>query len=337
MAESRLKALMPAFGAVARWAGALLCLGLAAWAELAIWFQAPLAPMLRMIVALIFAAAFLALAFSLLTGRALMWTVPPAVLLGLTLALWWSTILPSDNRDWRPDVSRTAEIAIRGDDLIVRNVRTFDWTGAETAPPRWEDRLYALSDLRSLDLFVSTWGDERIAHLMPSFVFGNGPPLVLSIEIRRERSEEYSPLAGFFKKYELALVAADESDIIKVRTNHRDETVRRFVIDVKPENAARLIAQYAALSQDLQQRPRFYHTIWTNCSTTIYTMLRAISPQDFPLDYRVLVTGYIPQYLHSIGFIDPFRPFAETLKGADITARARAADTAGNFSAAIRR
>lgn len=317
--------------------GALVLIILAAWAELAVWFQAPLHGWVRIAVATICAAAFLAAAFSVLTGRGLQWTAPAAILFAAMLLIWWTGIQPRQDRDWRADVSRRSLITIRGDDVEVRNVRTFDWIDAETAQEGWEDRLYSLSDLRTLDLFTSTWGNDSIAHMLLSFGFASGPPLVLSVEIRRERNEDYSPLAGFFKRYEMALVAADERDVIKVRTNRRGETVRRYRIDAKAENIAKLLLQYAELSTGLDREPRFYHTIWTNCSTAIYAMLRKISPADFPFDFRVILSGHVPEYLYRIGFLDKTQPFSEIRRRADITLAAKLAETDLNFSQAIRR
>lgn len=317
--------------------GALALVLLAAWAELAVWFQAPLHGWVRVAVATLCAAVFLAAAFTVLTGRGVQWTAPAAVLFAAMLLIWWTGIKPQQDRDWRADVSRRSLITIRGDDVEVRNVRTFDWTGAETAEEAWEDRLYSLSDLRTLDLFTSTWGNENIAHMLLSFGFASGPPLVLSVEIRRERNEDYSPLAGFFKRYEMALIAADERDVVKVRTNRRGETVRRYRIDAKPENIARLLGEYATLSAELDRAPRFYHTLWTNCSTAVYAMLRKISPADFPFDFRVILSGHVPEYLYRINFLDTTQPFAEIRRRADITLAAKLAETDLNFSQAIRR
>jgi hypothetical protein len=46
-----------------------------------------------------------------------------------------------------------------------------------------------------------------------SFGFADGQHLAFSIEIRGEKSESCSPLAGFFRAYELSFIAADERDV----------------------------------------------------------------------------------------------------------------------------
>lgn len=317
---------------------AVLLVGFAGWTELAIMFNAQLAPTAKLIVAGLVALVLLAGAMSILVGRARRLVLPVVFVVVIAVVSWWSSIRPSDTRNWMPDVARKAVIAIKGDDVEIRNVRHFVWNGEDTAEKEvWQDRIYSLSDLKGLDLFVSTWGDPRIAHIITSFSFNAGPPVAFSLEIRKEKGESYSAIGGFFKQYELALVAADEADIIKVRTNRRRETVYRYAIDVKPENAAKLLRKYAELSQELNAEPRWYHTIFTNCTTTVFHLLRTISPDDFPFDRRVLVSGYLPDYLYDIGFLDRKQPLEELRRRADITQAARLSEGDPNFSAAIRR
>jgi hypothetical protein len=67
---------------------------------------------------------------------------------------------------------------------------------------------------------------EAIAHTIISFGFADGQRLAFSIETRKERHEGFSSVAGFFKQFELAIVAADERDVIRVRSNVRGEDVR---------------------------------------------------------------------------------------------------------------
>jgi len=324
-------------GRIARGLVALALVLVAGWAELAIVFHGPADPTRRLIVAAVVAAVLVAGALSVL-ARAWRRLVLPLVLVALIgLTAWWSSIRPSDTRDWTPDVARNVVITIRGDDVEFRNVRAFRWNGPESAEPLWQERLYSLSDLTGIDLFLSTWGDPRVAHMITSFSFTNGPPVALAYEIRKEKGEAYSTLAGLFKRYELALIGADEADMIKVRTNRRGETVSRYRIDVKPENAAKLLREFARDSQELNAAPRWYHTIATNCATSVFWMLRRISPQDFPLDRRVLISGLLPDYLYAIGFLDRTQPLEELKRRADITEAAKIADTVPDFSAAIRR
>ena len=86
----------------------------------------------------------------------------------LAVAIWWSTLQPSNDRDWQPDVAKVAWAEVRGDQMTFHNVRDFDWRSETDFTPRYEDRVYDLSKLRGLDLFMSYWGSPAIAHTIMS-------------------------------------------------------------------------------------------------------------------------------------------------------------------------
>src|SRR5690606_41625209 len=86
-----------------------------------------------------------------------------------------------------------------------------------------EARRYSLAAIRSIDLALSYWSHAAIAHTLVSFGFADGDYLVFSVEIRRKNNDRFSELGGFFRQYELSIVAADERDILQVRTNVRHE------------------------------------------------------------------------------------------------------------------
>ena len=60
-----------------------------------------------------------------------------------------------------------------------------------------------------------------MAHPIASFQFADAPPLCFSIELRKEQGESYSAIGGLYRQYELIYIAADERDVIRVRTNYR--------------------------------------------------------------------------------------------------------------------
>ena len=47
--------------------------------------------------------------------------------------------------------------------------------------------------------------------------------VAFSVEIRRDKRQSYSEIGGFFKEFGLSIIAADERDVIRVRTNLRSE------------------------------------------------------------------------------------------------------------------
>jgi hypothetical protein len=256
-------------------------------------------------------------------GAMLLWTV------------WWTSIHALPVREWVIENARQATAELDGDILTVFNCRNFTWRSRRDFTPRWEDRCYDLRGLEAIDLFVSTWGDPRMAHIILSFVFHDEPALAFSIETRRETTEKWSSLAGFMRSYELIMIAGDERDLVYVRTNIRHETVHRYRLLSSPAMRRRLLVQYVRAMNRLARRPRFYNTIFSNCTTEVARIVRAAG-RRFPLDWRILISGYVPAYLYEHGLIDRTRSFAEVQAAADIGAKARARPDAAEFSARIR-
>ncbi len=61
-----------------------------------------------------------------------------------------------------------------------------------------------------------------------------------------------------------------------------------------------------------------------------------INPGHPPFSWKILVSGYVPEYMYEIGRLDRSLPFAELQRRAHVNARARAADKAADFSRQIR-
>ena len=137
------------------------------------------------------------------------------------------------------------------------NVRNFAWRSDTDFDQRWEQRTYNLSQVTNVDLILSYWSGEAIAHLIVSFGFADGARLAFSIETRKQRDEAYSTIAGFFRQYELTIVAADEHDVVRVRSNMRGEDVRIYRLRMPPAYAQALLREYVADANDLARHPAF--------------------------------------------------------------------------------
>jgi len=271
--------------------------------------------------------------------RGRLWGLMPIALAGgLALALFFH-LRPSSDRDWAQDVAHLATGKVNADTLTMNHVRSFRWRQDDTAHPVWQKHSYDLDRLVSVDLIASYWMGEQIAHTMLSFGFekpdGGIERLVFSAEIRKEKGEAYSALAGFFRQYELAIVAADEIDIIGVRAQVRNEDVRIYPLQMAKTTARKLLLHEVALANRLKARPRFYNTITANCTTIPFQIARLLVP-GLPRDWRILASGYFPDYVYELGAIPNGQPFPAIRTAAQSSARAKAAINNANFSDAIR-
>ena len=306
----------------------------ALWGGGALWYRLPLGEVGRGAAAAAFVAAMLAAILMLWRRRPLL-ALAVLVPIWAVLLVWWATILPSNTRDWQPEVAHVARARIDGDVLTVENVRNFDWRSQADFDERWETRQYRISQLRGADLFLSYWAGESIAHAIVSFDFADSLPLAFSIEIRKEKGESYSSTAGFFKSYELAVIAADERDVVKVRSTVRGEDVRLFRLDMQRKTARGLLEEYVRLANDVDATPRWYNTLTANCTTMIFGMARRLDPR-IRLDWRILLPGKLPSFLLEHDFLSREVPLPDLIAAGRIGPRAAGPSPDPGFSARIR-
>ena len=73
-----------------------------------------------------------------------------------------------------------------------------------------------------------------------------------------------------------------------------------------------LFLEYLRNVNALAQQPEFYNTMTTNCTTQIRLNAMAAGG-SVPWSWKVLISGYVPEYLHDLGVVDgrvPLTSFA---------------------------
>ena len=316
---------------------AFVLLGTAAWGVLALAFfdRAPWS--LRVAMASVFALVSVATLASFASPR-WRWRALATYAGLFCLLLWrWQAIEPSNARDWQPESAVLAHVSIDGERVTVHNVRNFDYRSETDFTPAYYDKTFDLGRLDSVDVVAVYWMGPAIAHVFLSFGFG-GDHLAISIEARKERGEGYSTVRGFFRQYELIYVVADERDVIRLRTNYRrdpPEAVHVYRVLAPAENLRRLFLDYVREVNALAQRPEFYNSLTTNCTSNIWLHTR-VNPGHLPYSWELLASGYVPEYLYEAGKLDTRVPFEELQRRSLVNARAQAADKAADFSRRIR-
>lgn len=231
---------------------------------------------------------------------------------------WFLSLTPQQERNWMADVSQRLSYtrdASNPDLITLTKVRNFDWYRIETADvdgvdeiaarERWETRTIDMSKLSGVDVINSYWMGPLIAHTLVSFRFENDRPLSFSLEIRKEEEESFSAFAGFFRRFELSLIAAEERDIIYTRANVRGEQVYLFPIShLRQQEVKALFESYLTMADNLDAQPAWYNTLTDNCTNIIFYMARMVSGERLPWDYRIWVSGWLPNYLYDIGMLD---------------------------------
>jgi len=313
---------------------ATLLLGLpSAWGALALWYQAPGGQFKIGMIAL-WTAFSLGVIVALWQGRSGAAFLSFAIAFGI-LAIWWQRISPSNDRQWADDVAQITSGSLDGNRVTLKNVRNFDWRSTDDYTQRWETRVYDLESLSSVDMIMSYWDGWAIAHMLISFGFDDGQHVAFSVEVRRQKNQTYSEIGGFFKRDGLSIIAADERDVIRVRTNIRGEDDYLYRIRMPLSAMRSLFLGYVEQADGLLDTPRFYNTITVNCTTLVYHMMKRIVGY-LPWSYRLLFTGYLPAYVYRVGGLDQRFTLEELRSLGRITDRARRSDRSSTFSADIR-
>lgn len=312
--------------------GWLVLAGAMAWAAAALYFDFPF-PYLQIPAVLAYVAVNIGL-LALLHG----WRRKSLGCLLAFLAVlgWWLSLSPGNDRHWQPDLDRTAWAEFDGDRVTIHNLRNVDYRTETDFTPNWESRTYDLAAIEGIDIFVTYWGSEWIAHPILSFRFKGGLPIAISAEARKEIGESYSSIAGFFRQYELIYVIADERDVIRLRTNYRTgEEVYLYRTTATPAVARGIFLDYLRRANALHEKPEFYNALTSNCTTNIRIHTLAENAA-LPWDWRLLLNGKADEYVFAQGRIAGDPPFDELKRRAHINAAARAVDQSPDFSQAIR-
>jgi hypothetical protein len=312
-------------------AGFVLRALLVLWAALAVYYSNLPWPWLRLGLAVAFLAfAIWALWIPRTPRRSLAFA-------GVVFAIvvWWIFIPASHDRPWRREVAVMPRATVDGDHVRITGVRNFEFRSRDDFTSRYETRDVSLSHLIGVDFFVSYWKVGPVGHTFVSFIFDNAPPLSISIETRPEVGEGFDPLASLFKQFELIYVVGDERDLVRLRTDYRDEDVYLYRILTSPEHARRLFLVYVERINKLADRPEFYHLLSNSCTINIVRYANAAG-RVTNFDFRHFLNGFIDGYLYSAGFIDTTLPFEEMRRRSHINEAVQAAGDVPDFSDRIR-
>lgn len=304
------------------------------WATLVLLFSPALPLNLRTPAALLFCGSIL-LGIFLRKHRSNLRLVTLAML--WCVILLWSGLSPSNDRNWTPDAATLPWAEVHGDEVTIHNIRYFNYRTETDFDLNYYSKTVKLSEISEGDIIASYWAGKSIAHIMISFGFSNKDFLTFSIETRKEQGESYSAVNGFFRNYELMYVVADERDVLRVRTTFRDPPEKVYIMrtDVPLENARKLFMQYVSTINRLREEPEFYNSLTTNCTTRILMHVKTYSKRA-RYNWKILASGYVPDYLYEMGGLAPGFSFEELMQKSLINERSLAAGIADDYSQKIR-
>jgi hypothetical protein len=244
----------------------------------------------------------------------------------------------SNYRDWSPDQAVLPYAEMGGDRVRVHNVRNCTYLSTRDYVVNYYDKTFNLDELSSVYFIMVPFPYmQSLGHTMLSFGFEGGDYLAVSVEVRKEKGEQYAIVGGFFNKYELMYVLGDEQDLIKLRTNYRNDDVYVYRANATPEQARDLFLDVMGRVNQLAAEPEFYNTLSNNCTTNIVDHINGLKPDRVPRDIRILLPGYSDRLAYDLGLIATDLPFDATKQRANVSRLARIYGDNPDFSDLIRR
>ena len=312
----------------------LLVLLLHTWANMAIYFANYHHPIARILVPAVYDLLLIALVIFL---RRNVLRLAGVALVFVLAVVWWLCIHPTGHGDYLPPVAVQAYPEFQGDLVTIHRLRNFDYRTRDDYDVRYEDRTYDLRQLKHVDFLINYWDGKRdTAHTALSFGFDDGQYVAVSIEIRGQKGDTYEFLRGLFKQFELFYVIGEERDLIRVRTNYQNEEVHLYRTNCTPENARLLFVDILKGADTLRSHPRFYNTLFCNCTTTLIEHINRVLPTKVPFWQQRMMNGYTDRAAFDNGWLAGNSSFDDLRAKSNINDRALKADQDPDFSARIR-
>jgi hypothetical protein len=263
-------------------------------------------------------------------------------LVGLLLALGIGSIAipiavrrPSNDRVWAVDHDRLARIRWSDSVVTIDNVRDFRYRDETHFTPAWRSGTYRLDRLRTAWLvlapFSRAWRGP--AHAFVSFGFDDSSFVAISIEARREATEQYSMWLGLGRNYELIYVIGDERDLIAKRLVGGGD-VYLYPVRAPVERIRTMFVNMLDRAERLADHPEFYQAISNNCTSNLVRHVNQVVPGRIPTGIAVLLPGYADQVGQSLGLLPATSSVAELRRQYRIDAGALGDP---DFSARIRK
>jgi len=245
---------------------------------------------------------------------------------------------PSNHRKWTPDQERLPRVEIEGRRVRVHNLRHARYRSTSDYDVAWEERTYDLDRLRSAWFMVEPFSDYKgPAHTLMSFGFEGNNYLAVSVELRKEKGEEFSPLKGLFRQYELMYVLGDERDLLQLRTTHRRDQVYLYPVRAPLPRIEQMLVSMLRRANQLAEEPEFYNTLTSSCTTNIVRHVNELVPGRVPWwSYRIMLPSYSDELAYELGLIDTDLPFEEAKRRFRIDQKAQRIGDREDFSLLIR-
>lgn len=205
---------------------------------------------------------------------------------------------PSHDRSWRSEIAIMPKVSIEGSVFRIDQVRDWQYAADDITHQTYHAGDYNIDELVGTWLMVEPFGGtDAIAHTLILFEFTNNRLLALTIEARKEEGEIYSALKGAFNTYELIYLWADARDVLTRRARYLKHDVFVYPVQLSKEDRQAFFQALVGQTNQLFQQPRFYNTLFSNCTNEL------AKTAGLKWNSAFILTGNAPAHLFEVGTI----------------------------------
>jgi hypothetical protein len=224
---------------------------------------------------------------------------------------------PRNNRNWEVGFEKLPHIEIQDTQLKINDLRNYKYAPNKFVAAQYINRHVDVNKLQRVWFLVEPFEGipvvkfDGIAHTYFVFDFEDSEPIVISVEARREKGENFGLLSGMMNKFELMYVWGTEQDLTYRRVLVENNSLYMYPLTISKDQGQRLFMQLAKTTQQLETQPRFYNSLTSNCTNELAKNANALKPGTIPHNLVWILPGYAPKELYDLNFIPNDKSFEE--------------------------
>jgi Domain of unknown function (DUF4105) len=217
------------------------------------------------------------------------------------------------DRDWYPYLARVSQVERSETAFTIAPISDWSYNRDGPTAQTYASAAFALDDLRQVWFVLEPQpGSALAAHTLLLFEFTDDRLLGLTIEARREAGEEYSAVRGAFNAFELSYLWGSARDFLTRRAVLLGHEVFVYPVAIADERKRRLLTWLLQRTDELEARPRYYNTLFSNCTNEL------AKAAGFSWAPAFILTGRSDEYLFRRGII-PGADFATAHARSDLS------------------
>lgn len=216
----------------------------------------------------------------------------------LGFAIFFTMKTPRQDRDWIESLSLAPQVTRKGEIIELSQIRNWRWNEDGPTAKNYDTIKINPNEISAVWFLLEPFeGSSWVGHTYLVFELKDKRLLGLSVEARRQNGQKYSAIKGVFKTYELIYLWGWADDLFSQRALNLDHEQFIWRLDLDAAERAALFDRVINVTENLQSTPRFYNTLFNNCTNEL--------AQSAGLDWgwAHILTARSAPYLEKRGFL----------------------------------